>query len=144
MAKGTALCTSIINLLYNGIAIADVAENDTTSPNTTTGLGLYTITPGVGGTQLTNEAGYTGYTRLGVSRVGYAGYTAASSGATQNAALIQFGQSSTSETLTYVATGSSAAGAGVLWHIGALNAPLDVANLIVPQFLAGQLQITES
>jgi hypothetical protein len=146
MAKGTAFCNYVLDLFYNGVSYPNVAINATASPITTVGLGLYTSTPGAGGNQTTNQASYTGYARLGISRVAYAGWTAAAAGAITNAALIQFGQSSTAEALTYVATGQSdvTLTAGVLWHFGALNATLNVDNLIVPQFLASQLQITES
>jgi hypothetical protein len=55
-------------LLFNGTAIADLAENDTTSPATTITVSLHTADPDEGGTMLTNETAYTGYARVTVAR----------------------------------------------------------------------------
>lgn len=145
MAKSTSLANSILALLYNATAIADVAENDATSPTTVTGVSLHTATPTAGsGSQTENETAYTNYVRQSVART-TGGWTAPASGATSNVALIQFPQCGvTGATLTHVGVGKSASGAGVMWHFGALNASLAVANLIQPQFGIGALTITES
>lgn len=144
MPKGTSLSNSLVNLLYNAVAIANIADNAATAPKTATGLELHSASPGAGGSQTTNEASYTGYARVSMARGGNVDYTAAASGATQNVNLEQFGQSSTAQALTHVSTGRDDSGAGVLWHYGALNATLNVDNLIVPQFAPGALTITES
>jgi len=57
-----------LDLYFNGTAIPDIAENDTTGPATVLEVTLHTADPGEAGTKLTNEATYTGYTRVTVAR----------------------------------------------------------------------------
>jgi hypothetical protein len=68
MSKSNALENSWLKLYFNGTAIADIAENDTTSPATTLTVALHTADPGEAGDQTTNEAAYTGYARVTVAR----------------------------------------------------------------------------
>jgi len=129
--------------MYRAIAWANVADNAASSPLTNIHVSMHTASPGTGDNQTTNETAYTNYDRQAVARP--AGWAAASGGATQNAATISFPQCGvTGATLTHVATGTDVSGAGHVWHQGALNSPLAVANGITPQFAAGALTITES
>lgn len=144
MPKATNTCNAILALIFNATAWADIAENDSSSPNTNLYVSLHTADPGVGGSQLTNETAYTNYLRIAVART-TGGWDAPSGGATANAALIQFAQCGvTGATLTHVAIGTAAAGAGTVLYAGALSSPLSVANGIQPQFAAGALDVTES
>lgn len=144
MAKGTSFCNSLVNLIYRAAAIANIADNAASSPITNVYGGLHTSSPGAAGDQTTNETAYSSYARVAVSRSG-TGWNAASGGATQNAALIQFPQCGvTGATLTHVSVGRDSSGAGLLFHFGALNSSLAVSNGIQPQFAAGALTITES
>lgn len=68
MSKSNAFENSLLLLLFNGTAIADLAENDTTSPATTLTVSLHTADPGEAGTMTTSEATYTGYARVPVNR----------------------------------------------------------------------------
>jgi len=143
MPKSTTFSNDLALLIFNGTAIADIAENDATSPLTNLYLSLHTATPGIGGSQLTNETSYTNYARIAVSRDG-AGWTV-SGGAATNTALAQFPQCGASgATITHVAIGTAASGAGKVLYAGALSASLAVANLIQPQFAATALTATES
>ncbi len=144
MPKSTTFSNDFVALIFNGTAIADLAENDTTAPLTNLYLSLHTADPGVGGSQLTNETAYTNYVRVAVART-TAGWDAPSGGATQNAALVQFAQCGvTGSTITHVAVGTAASGAGKVLYAGALNSSLAVANLIQPQFADSALSITEA
>lgn len=144
MPKSTTFSSDIIDLIFRGTAIADLAENDATSPATSLYLSLHTADPGVGGSQLTNEAAYTNYVRVAVDRTG-TGWDAASAGATANTSLVQFAQCGASgATLTHVAIGTASSGAGKVLYAGALSSSLAVANGIQPQFAAGALDVTES
>lgn len=144
MPKATNFCNNFLDLILRGTAIADLAENDTSSPNTNVYLSLHTGDPGVGGSQLTNEAAYTSYARLAVNRTG-TGWAAASGGATSNSALAQFVEcSGGSSTVTHVAIGTDSSGAGrVLWA-GALAASRAISSGIQPQFAASALTVTEA
>jgi hypothetical protein len=72
------------------------------------------------------------------------GWAAPASGATSNAALIQFAQSGSSQTITHVAIGTDSSGAGLVLYAGALNSSLAVASLIQPQFAIGDLDVQET
>lgn len=144
MPKSTLTCNSILALIFNATAWADIAENDSSSPLTNLYLSLHTADPGVGNSQLTNEAAYTNYARIPIART-TGGWDVPSGGATANAALAQFAQCGvTGATLTHVAIGTAASGAGTVLYAGALSSSLAVANGIQPQFAAGALDVTES
>jgi hypothetical protein len=104
-------------------------------------LSLHTADPGETGTQTTNEATYTGYARVSVSRTS-GGWTVSGNTAT-NTALVQFPQcTGGTNTITHVAIGTATSGAGQIIISGALNSSLAVSNLITPQFGASQLSLS--
>lgn len=144
MPKSTPVSNSVLALIFNATAWADIAQNDGSSPATDLYVSLHTADPGTGGNQTTNEATYTNYARVAVPRT-IVGWTAPSGGATANAALIQFPQCGASgATVTHVAIGTAASGPGSVLYSGTLNSSLAVANLIQPQFATGDLDVTES
>lgn len=144
MPKSTATCNSILALIFNATAWADIAQNDGSGPLTDLYVSLHTADPGVGNNQTTNETAYTNYVRVAVART-TGGWDAPAAAATANAALIQFAQCGASgATLTHVAIGTAASGAGTVLYAGALSSSLAVANGIQPQFAAGALDVTES
>lgn len=144
MPKSTPASNSILALIFNATAWADIAENDSSSPAANLYVSLHTADPGVAGSQLTNETAYTNYARVAVART-TGGWVAPSSGATSNTALIQFAQCGvTGATVTHVAIGTASSGAGQVLYAGALSSSLAVANLIQPQFAAGDLDVTEA
>ena len=144
MPKSTATCNSILALIFNATAWADIAENDSSTPATNLYLSLHTADPGVGNNQTTNETSYTNYARIAVARP-TGGWDAPSGGATANAALAQFAQCGASgATITHVAIGTASSGPGTVLYAGALSSSLAVANGIQPQFAAGALDVTET
>lgn len=143
MPKSTTFSNDLIALIFNATAIANIADNASSSPFSALWLSLHTSDPGVGGSQLTNETAYTNYVR--VSTVRTSGGWTVSGGIATNAALIQFPQCGiTGATITHVAVGTASGGAGKVLYAGALNSSLAVANLIQPQFTAASLTATES
>lgn len=144
MPKSTSTCNNVLALIFNATTWNLIAENDTTSPATNLYLSLHTASPGVGNDQQTNETAYTNYARVAVART-TGGWDVPASGATQNAALVQFAQCGvTGATLTHVAIGTASSGAGTVLYAGALSSSLAVANGIQPQFAAGALDVTET
>lgn len=144
MPKSTLTCNSILALIFNATAWADIAQNDGSGPLTDLYLSLHTATPGVGNNQTTNETAYTNYVRIAVERT-TSGWDVPASGATANAALAQFAQCGvTGATITHVAIGTASSGAGTVLYAGALSSSLAVANGIQPQFAAGALDVTET
>lgn len=144
MPKGTTFSNDVVGLIFNGTAIADIAENDTTAPLTNLYLSLHTADPTAAGNQTSSETAYTNYARVAVART-TGGWVAPTAGVTENNALIQFPTCGvTGATVTHVAIGTLASGTGKILYVGALNSSLAIANLITPQFAAGDLTVTES
>ena len=143
MSMSNAFETEILDLIFNNAAIANVGDAGGLQPSAVAGslyVSLHTANPDEAGDQTSSETAYTNYARVAVARSG-AGWTIAGNTAT-NAALIQFPQCGASgATITHVGVGTLSAGAGLLLFSGALSASLTVANLIQPQFAAGDLDI---
>lgn len=146
MPKSTDACNRVLNLMYSATAWPNVADNAASSPLANVYVALHTalLTAGTN-SQAENEVAYTNYARQ--LRARSTGWTAASGGSINNAALLQFPQSgATGATLHTVSTGTTVSGATAVWHYGALNSPITIgaSASITPQFLAGGLVITET
>lgn len=108
MSKSNAYENELLLLFFNAVAIADIAENDTTSPATTLEVALHTGDPGEAGDMTTNEATYTSYARVSVARTA-GGWTVTGNSASP-AANINFPQATGgSETITHFSVGSGVA-----------------------------------
>lgn len=108
-------------------------------------LSLHTGTIGAGGDQTTNEVAYTGYARIPVTRSASGAFIAAASGASENENLLQFGNPTAGAfpiTVTHVALGAAASGAGTVIEFTALNSPLVINQNVQPQFAPGTLDFT--
>jgi hypothetical protein len=68
MSASDYLENSLLKLLFNGTAIANIANNATVSPLTSLYWALHTADPADAGSQSTSEASYTSYTRVAVAR----------------------------------------------------------------------------
>lgn len=144
MPKSTSAANAILALIFNATGWDGIADNDATTPHTNLYVSLHTADPGVGGSQTTNETAYTNYARIAIVRT-TAGWSVPASGATANAGLAQFAQCGvTGATITHVAIGTAASGAGLVLYAGPLSSSLAVANGIQPQFAAGALDVTEA
>lgn len=142
MPKGSTYSNDILKLIFNGTAIANIADNAAASPLTSLYLALHTADPGVGGSQTTSETAYTNYARVAVTR-NSGGFTVTGD-TVANTALAQFPQCGASgATITHISIGTASSGAGKVLYSGALNASLVVANLIQPQIGAGALTTQE-
>ena len=145
MPKGTTTCNSILALMYNATAWANVADNAASGPLTNTYVRLATASYSAGNNGSTNETAYTNYAGgIAVART-TGGWTAPASGATSNVAAVEFPQCGvTGATITSACTTTAASGSTALWHYGDLNASIAVSNQIQPRFAAGAITITET
>lgn len=135
MSKGNTTENDLMLYVFNATAF---------SWNALTNLyiALHTANPGEAGNQTTNEANYTSYARVTVTRSG-AGWTVTGNQAV-NAALIQFPQcTGGSSVCTHLSIGTAASGTGQILYSGALSSSLTVTNGIQPQFNAGTLTASE-
>lgn len=142
MSKSNLLENSILALIFNATAFANIAENDSSSPATNLYVSLHTADPGEGGDQTTNEATYTSYARVAVARTS-GGWTVSGNAVTNAAAIVFPEATGGSNTITHFGVGVASSGAGQLLYSGALTASLAVSTGIEPQFAAGDLDITE-
>lgn len=142
MSKGNTFENDLMKLFFQGTAIANLADNAASSPNTNLYVSLHTADPGEAGSQTTSEASFTGYARVSVARTS-GGWTVTNNSVT-NAAAITFPQcTGGSNTITHFAVGTASSSTGKILYKGALTASLAVSNLIIPEFAAGTLTISE-
>jgi len=138
MSFGNTFENDLMKLIFQGTAIANIADNAASSPLTNLYVSLHTADPGEAGDQTTSEATYSSYTRVAVSRDS-GGWTVTGNAVT-NAALIQFPQATGgTNTITHFAIGTAASSTGKVLARGALSASLAVSSGIQPQFAAGDL-----
>lgn len=136
----------ILKLIFQAVAITDIAENDTSAPLANLFVSLHTADPGEapGTEQTTSETTYTGYGRVTVARTS-GGWAVAGTAPTtaDNVAAVTFGAcTSGSPLISHVGVGTLTSGTGKLLLSGALTASLQVNPGITPQFAIGALDIT--
>lgn len=131
MGTGATFANDILKLLFQGVSIANIADNAAVSPLTNLFVSLHTADPSAG-TQNTSEAAYTGYARQPVARTS-GGWTISANQVTP-VALIGFpAATGGSETETFAAIGTLVSGAGKVMFAGAITPALAVSNGVTPQ-----------
>lgn len=133
MSKGNTFENDLLKLIFNATAIADLAENDATSPLTDLYVSLHTADPGEAVDQTTSETAYTGYARVAVARSG-AGWTVTGNSVSP-AANVDFGECTASPggAITHAAVGTASSGAGKLLYSGALTPNITMATGVIPR-----------
>ena len=111
---------AMLDLMFMATAWAKMAQNNATTPNTNIGFSLMTADPGSAGTMSTNEANYTGYTRMNVIRTG-AGFVRSTNSISPIADISFPVGTGGSGTLTHFACGDPAAGAQPYLFSGTLT-----------------------
>lgn len=133
MSKSNAFENDLLKLIFQGVAIANLADNAASSPLTNLYLALHTSDPGETGTQATNEVNYTGYARVAVARSA-AGWTVTDN-AVSPANPIEFGEmvGGTPGTATHITIGTASSGAGKVLYRGALTPTVSYNVGVVPR-----------
>jgi len=141
MAFGTTFGNDLQKLIFQGTAIANLADNAASSPLTNLFVALHTADPSAGN-QNTSEVAYTGYARVAVSR-NAAGWTVTAENSVNANATTFPACTGGSNTAAYVSIGKNNTGvAGEIYFSGALNATLAISNGITPSFGSGNLNTT--
>lgn len=131
MSKGNQTENDIMLFIFNGVAMPAYGAN--------LYLHLHTSDPGEAGSGASNEADYTGYASVAVARDN-SGFTVSGNQAI-NTAEVTFPEcTGGANTITHASV--TTVGGQVLYS-GALNAPINISNLITPRFPAGTLVLTE-
>jgi hypothetical protein len=130
--RGDSNVNAVLNLVYKGIAIPNIADNAASSPLTNFFVSLHTTWPGSAGSQTTGEVAYTNYARQAVARG--PGWTVTGKQVSP-AAQISFPQcGATGATANFFAVGTAASGAGSIIDVGVIGA--------APRLVVGQTSDT--
>jgi hypothetical protein len=137
MGKSSTFSNDLLKLIYQAVAIANIADNAGSAPLTTLYVALHTADPGAGGNQSTNEISYTGYARVGVARTS-AGWTVTGTSVSP-VADINFGTMTggVGGTATFASVGTASSGTGKILHSGALSPAIVITNTVPPVIVAG-------
>ncbi|MCW5745837.1 MAG: hypothetical protein KIT36_06525 [Alphaproteobacteria bacterium] len=144
MSASNAFENAVLLLLFNNTDFAGIGDAAGLQNSATAGslyVSLHTSDPGEGGSQTTNETGYTNYARVAVARSG-AGWTVSGNSASNTGATTFPTCGVTGATITHFGIGTDSAGAGTLLFSAALTSSLAVSSGITPSFAAGQLSVT--
>ena len=137
--KTNAFETALLQLLFNGTALGNLAQNNTAA---NLYVSLHVSDPTDTGNQLDGEAAYTNYGRIAVPRA--SANWVVSGNQVSNNGVVSFNQcGTTGNTISHVGVGTNATGAGNLLYYGSLSANLTVSNGVTPSFAANALVITE-
>lgn len=135
MSKSNTFENDLLKLLFNGTAIANLADNAASSPLTVLYVALHTADPAEAGDQSTSEIAYTGYARAAVNRNGGGWVVTANS--VSPAANIEFGEMTGGGggTATHASVGTALSGAGKILYRGALTPNIICALGVTPRIL---------
>lgn len=133
-ALGNTFENDILKLIFNAVAIANIADNAATAPLTNLYVALHTADPGEAGDQTTSEISYTGYARIAVART-TGGWTVTANSVSPVAAIV-FGAmtAGVGGTVTHASVGVAATAASkILYGSGCTVTPnIVVSNGVTP------------
>lgn len=133
---GSTFGNDLLKLIFNATAIANIADNASSSPLTNLYLSLHTADPGASGNQTTSEAAYTSYARVAVVRTS-GGFTVSGLSVTLASTASFPAATGGSETETYFAVGTASSGSGKLLGRGTISPTIAVSNGVTPQLTTG-------
>jgi len=141
--KATTFDNDLLKLIFNAVAIANIADNAASAPLTNLYLSLHTADPGVGGSQTTNEATYASYARLAVARTS-GGFTVTSNSCVlANPATFATPTGGAGEIEAFFAVGTALSGTGKILYRGPITPSITIAVGTPPQLTTGTT-ITEN
>jgi hypothetical protein len=133
MSKGDTFENDWLKLIFNGTAIANLADNAASAPLANLFMALHTADPGENGTQATNETTYTGYARIAIAR--NAGGWTVTGNSVSPVANMDFGECTASpgNPITHVSVGVAVSGASKILYRGALGTSITTAVAVIPR-----------
>jgi hypothetical protein len=131
VSKGNTFENDFLKLIFNATAIANIADNASSSPLTNLYVSLHTSDPGESGDQTTNECSYPSYARVAVART-TGGFTV-SGNSVSPVSNISFPQATGgTETATHVGIGTDSTGTGKLLYSGTISPNISISNGVTP------------
>lgn len=141
-AKGNTFEEDLLKLIFNATAIANIADNASSSPLTNLYVSLHTSSPGEAGDQTTNETTYTSYARVAVARSG-SGWTVTNNSVSPAATISFPACTGGTATITHFGVGTASSSTGKLLYYGTVTPNISVSSGVTPQ-LTTSSAITEN
>lgn len=132
MSKGDTYENDLLKLLFNATAIANVADNASSSPLTQLAVALHTADPGEAGTQSTSEAAYTSYARVNVNR-NSGGWTVTANSVSPVANIDFPACTGSTSTITHATIGATGGGATKIFYSGTVTPNISVSTGVTPR-----------
>lgn len=142
--KSSYLENALLKLIFQAVAIANLADNAASSPSTTLYLSLHTADPTdtPATEQSENETTYSGYARKALTRSS-AAWTVTGSSVSPLANVDFNTVSSGSGTITHAGVGLASTGNGKLLYSGTITPAITLAAGVIPRITTASA-ITES
>lgn len=121
--KASTFRNDVLRLIFNGTAIANLADNAATAPLTNLQVGLHASWPGLAGDQTTGEVAYTAYARVAVART-TGGWTVTGNSVSPVSAIAFPQASAGTATALFFSVGTAASGAGKILRMGVIGSRL--------------------
>lgn len=131
MSKSDSFENSWLKLVFNAVAIANIADNASSSPLTNLYVALHTSDPGDSGNQSTNECTYTSYARVAVART-TGGWTVTGNSVSPVNDIDFPTATGGSETATFFSIGTLASGSGIILYSGSLSPTIAIVSGVPP------------
>ena len=131
MAKSSTFDNDLLKLIFNATAIANIAQNNGTSPLTNLYVALHTADPDVSGTQSTNEATYTSYARVAVVRT-TSGWTVTGNSVSPVSNISFPACTGGTNTITHFSVGVASSGSTKILYSGQVLPSISVSSGITP------------
>lgn len=132
MSKSDTFENDLLKLIFNGTAIANLADNAASSPLTSFSVALHTSDPGEAGTQSANEATYTSYARVSVARTS-GGWTVTGSSVSPAADIVFPTCTGLTNTATHFSVGPTGGGATKILYSGTLTPNISISAGVTPK-----------
>lgn len=142
MSKGNTFENDLLKLIFNATAIANIADNASSSPLTSLYVSLHTADPGEAGDQTTSEAAYASYARVAVLRTS-GGWTVTANSVSPVAAITFPESTGSGTTITHFAVGTATSGAGKILYSGTVTPNIAVGAAGITPSLTTATAITE-
>ncbi len=132
MSKSNTFENDWLLLIFNGTAIANIADNASSSPLTSLYLSLHTADPGETGNQTTSECTYTSYARVAVARTS-GGWTVTGSSVSPVADIVFPTCTGGTNTATFAAVGTASGGSGKILYSGSISPTISISSGTAPR-----------
>lgn len=139
MSQLPTLKNDFLELIFNGVTIAGLAQNLATGALANLQVSLHTVDPGTGNeAQDANEIAYTGYARVAVPRT-TAGWTVSGDTVVPAAAIVfPTPTGADGAVATHMRIGTDAAGAGRTLFTAKLSSPITITTGVAPRIEPGE------